>query len=64
MAKDILYVRGISPENIEFLGKITKEKGFVRIHKYLNALLDRQRLNYENRKKQIKAKKTVRKKLR
>jgi len=57
--KGTLYVRGISIANIKFLRIITKEKGFVRVYEYLDSLLDRQRLTWENRRKQNKESLTI-----
>lgn len=59
---ETLYVRGIDSTNVKFLTKITKEKGYRYIKQYLNDLLTRQRLNHENKSKQLKQKKTYRRK--
>ena len=61
---ETLYVRGISASNIKFLNEVTKAKNFTYVKEYLNNLLDRQRENFENRKKQVRENKTFKRTLR
>jgi hypothetical protein len=60
---ETLYVRGIKSSNIKFLNEITRAKGFRYVKEYLNNLLDRQRQNHENRKKQLKENQTIKRRL-